>query len=147
MKIGITNDHRGVYLKNVLVEYLEHQGYDVVDYGAKSEESVDFPVHAIKMGDAIQKGRVKYGIAICGTGIGMSIVLNKMKGVYCAKISNINEAMLCRMHNDANCIAVSADTDVSLVKSMVDKFISTEFLNEEKYIRRNNMIKDKELNG
>ena len=67
-----------------------------------------------------------------------------MKGIYCAKISNISEAVLCRNHNDANVIAISADISDDLAKSMVDKFISTPFLNEEKYIRRIDMIKEQE---
>lgn len=147
MKIGICSDHRGVYLKNILVEYLEHSGYEVVNYGTDEIESVDFPNYAIKLGKGIKKKEVNFGIAICGTGIGMSIALNKIKGIYCAKISNINEAVLCRNHNNANVIAISADINGELAKSMVDKFIATPFLNEDKYIRRNNMIKDLEDNG
>ena len=147
MKIGIVSDHRGVYLKSKLIEYLEHSGYEVVNYGTDELESVDFPEYAKKLGNGIVDGVIELGIAICGTGIGMSIVLNKMKGIYCAKISNINEAVLCREHNDANVIAVSADINLELVKSMVDKFIITSFLGEEKYIRRNEMIKDIENNG
>lgn len=147
MKIGIVSDHRGVYLKSVLIEYLEHSGYEVVNYGTDTASSVDFPVYAFLLGDGIRDKEVDYGIAICGTGIGMSIALNKMKGIYCAKISNISEAMLARRHNDANVIAISADTDLDQAKSMVDKFIMTDFSSEEKYLRRNNMIKDKEKNG
>lgn len=147
MKIGIASDHRGVYLKSRLIEYLEHAGYEVVDYGASETESADFPEYAFKLGKGINKKEVEFGIAICGTGIGMSIALNKMKGIYCAKISNISEAVLCRNHNDANVIAISADISVEQAKSMVDKFIVTPFLNEEKYIRRNNMIKEQENNG
>ena len=70
-----------------------------------------------------------------------------MKGIYCAKISNINEAVLCREHNNANVVAMSADIDLEVAKSMIDKFIITPFLNEDKYIRRNKMIKDIEDNG
>lgn len=147
MKIGITSDHRGIYLKSVLVEYLEHSGYDVVDYGTNTNESVDFPVYALKLGNGIRENEINYGIAICGTGIGMSIVLNKMKGIYCAKISNISEAVLCRNHNDANVIAISADISDEQAKSMVDKFIATPFLAEDKYIRRNDMIKEQENNN
>ena len=147
MKIGIVSDHRGVYLKAKLIEYLEHSGYEVVNYGTDDVESVDFPEYAKKLGNGIIDGVIELGIAICGTGIGMSIVLNKMKGIYCAKISNISEAVLCREHNDANVIAVSADINLELVKSMVDKFIITSFLGEEKYIRRNEMIKEIENNG
>ena len=77
----------------------------------------------------------------------MSIALNKVKGVYCAKISNISEAVLCRSHNDANAIAISADTDEEQAKSMIDKFLTTPFSNVDKYVRRNQMIKDRENNG
>ncbi len=147
MKVGICSDHRGIYLKKSLVEYLEHSGYDVVDYGTDSAESVDFPEFAFKLGEGIKKKRVNYGIAICGTGIGMSIALNKIKGIYCAKINSINEAVLCRSHNDANVIAMSADLDVDMVKSMVDKFLTTSHSDDEKYHRRNKMIKDMEKNG
>lgn len=147
MKIGIVSDHRGVYLKGILKEYLEHNGYEVVNYGTDDTVSVDFPEYAKKLGEGIVDKTVDLGIAICGTGIGMSIVLNKMKGIYCAKISNINEAVLCREHNNANVIAISADINLELVKSMIDKFIITSFLGDEKYVRRNNMIKDIENNG
>ena len=147
MKVGIASDHRGVYLKTELVEYLEHNGYEVINYGTDTMESVDFPKYAFKLGEAITKKKVDVGIAICGTGIGMSIALIKVKGVYCAKISNISEAVLCRSHNDANAIAISADTDEEQAKSMIDKFLTTPFSNVDKYVRRNQMIKDRENNG
>ena len=147
MKVGIASDHRGVYLKTELVEYLEHNGYEVINYGTDTMESVDFPKYAFKLGEAITKKKVDVGIAICGTGIGMSIALNKVKGVYCAKISNISEAVLCRSHNDANAIAISADTDEEQAKSMIDKFLTTPFSNVDKYVRRNQIIKDRENNG
>jgi len=147
MKIGIASDHRGVFLKNNLIEYLEHSGHKVVNYGTDTTESSDFPKYAFKMAKGIKKHEVDYGIAICGTGIGMSIACNKVKGIYCAKISNISEAVLCRSHNEANVIAISADIQDELAKSMVDKFIATSFSGEEKYIKRNNMIKEQEENG
>jgi len=147
MKIGICSDHRGVFLKNHLIEYLEHSDYKVVDYGTDMVDSCDFPEYAFKLAKGIKKHQVDYGIAICGTGIGMSIALNKVKGIYCAKISNISEAVLCRSHNNANVIAFSADINEEQAKSMVDKFIATLFSWEDKYVRRNNMIKDQEENG
>ncbi len=147
MKIGITSDHRGVYLKKTLIEYLEHEGYEVVNYGTDTIESVNFPEYAFKLGDGIKNSKIDLGIAICGTGIGMSIALNKIKGIYCAKICNVSEAMFCKSHNNANVVAISADIDEELAKSMIDKFIETPFSNIDKYIKRNNMIKDKELNG
>lgn len=147
MKIGICNDHRGLYRKRELVEYLEHEGYEVVNFGSDVEESVDFPEYAFKLGEAIAKGRINRGIAICGTGIGMCIALNKVKGVYCAKVNTINEAVLCRQHNNSNAIAMSADMDFDLAKEIVDKFTETESLKDSKYVRRNKMIKDREKNG
>lgn len=147
MKIGIVSDHRGIYLKESLIEYLEHAGYNIINYGTNSNESVDFPEYAKKLGVGINSKDIDFGIAICGTGIGMSIVLNKMNGIYCAKISNINEAVLCREHNDANVIAISADIKLETSKSMIEKFLNTSFSGLDKYVRRNNMIKDIEKNG
>ena len=147
MKIGICSDHRGIYIKKKIFEYLEHEGYEVIDYGTNSSESVDFPEYAFKLGNSLVKKKIDKGIAICGTGIGMSIALNKMKGVYCAKISSINEAILCRQHNNANAIAFSADLDSDVAMEMVDKFIETEFSKEERRVRRNKMIKDMEKNA
>ena len=131
MTIGLASDHRGYKAKKFLKDSLYK--YDVIDYGTDTEDSVDFPIYAKKL-----------GTAICGTGIGMSITLNKMKGVYCAKVSNESEAILCKAHNDANCIAMSEELDEDLMLDIVDKFINTPFTNVSKYIRRNDMIKELE---
>ena len=144
IKIGIASDHRGFTAKEFLKEYFDENDIYVIDFGTNSAESVDFPVYAKKLGKAIQNEEIDLGIAICGTGIGMSIVLNKMKGVYCAKVSNESEAILCKAHNDANCIAMSEELDEDLMLDIVDKFINTPFTNVSKYIRRNDMIKELE---
>ncbi len=144
MKIGLCSDHRGFYLKSELIKFLREKGYEIVDYGTDSDESVDFPDFAFKLGDAIVNGDVTMGIAICGTGIGMSIALNKVRGVVCGKISNASEAMLCRSHNNANCIAMSEDISYDNAKEMVMKFINTPFSNMPKYVRRNKKISDRE---
>lgn len=144
MKIGLCSDHRGFYLKSELIKFLRGKGYEVKDYGTDSDESVDFPDFAFKLGDAIVNGDVTMGIAICGTGIGMSIALNKVRGVVCGKISNASEAMLCRSHNNANCIAMSEDISYDNAKEMVMKFINTPFSNMPKYVRRNKKISDRE---
>ena len=144
MKIGLCSDHRGFYLKSELIKFLREKGYEIVDYGTDSYESVDFPDFAFKLGDAIVNGDVTMGIAICGTGIGMSIALNKVRGVVCGKISNASEAMLCRSHNNANCIAMSEDISYDNAKEMVMKFINTPFSNMPKYVRRNKKISDRE---
>lgn len=140
MKIGIASDHRGFSSKEYLLNNLD--GFDIIDYGTNSDESVDFPIYAKKLGNAIQNGEVDFGIAICGTGIGMSITLNKMKGVYCAKVSNESEAILCRAHNNANVIAMSEDISGENMIKIVNKFIETPFSNVNKYVRRNDMIKE-----
>ena len=147
MKIGVCSDHRGVYLREKVILYLEHKGYEVVDFCKENTSEDDFTDYAYLLGTAIVKKKVDRGIAICGTGIGMSIVLNKIKGVYCGKIDNLNDAVLCRQHNDCNAIAFSAYLDENLVFEMIDKFLTTDFLTEEKRIRRNNKIKEIEKNG
>lgn len=142
IKIGIASDHRGFNAKERLKEYFDEIDITIIDYGTNSSESVDFPIYAKKLGEAIQNSEIDFGIAICGTGIGMSIALNKMKGVYCAKVSNESEAILSRSHNDANVIAMSEEIDYDLMKKIVNSFITTPFSNINKYIRRNNMIKE-----
>ena len=142
MTIGLASDHRGYRAKNFLKDNLYM--YDVIDYGTETEDSVDFPVYAKKLGTAIQNGEIDLGIAICGTGIGMSIALNKMKGVYCAKVSSTSEAILSKSHNDANVIALSEEVDEDMMLEIVRKVIETPFSNVNKYVRRNNMIKELE---
>ncbi len=142
MKIGLASDHRGYRAKNMLKDSLYN--YEVIDYGTDNEDSVDFPVYAKKLGRAIQNGEVDLGVAICGTGIGMSITLNKMKGIYCAKVSNVSEAMLSKSHNNANALAMSEDLSDEMMLEIVNKFIETPFSNVNKYIRRNDMIKELE---
>ena len=140
MTIGLASDHRGYRAKNFLKDSLYM--YDVIDYGTDTEDSVDFPVYAKKLGTAVKNGEVDLGIAICGTGIGMSITLNKMKGIYCAKVSSVSEATLSRAHNAANVIALSEELPSEVMLEIVKKFIETPFSNVSKYVRRNNMIKE-----
>ena len=128
MTIGITNDHRGVKAKQFLTEYLTDLGYNIIDYGTDSEEPVDFPDYAKKLGLGVLNKEVELGIAICGTGIGMSIALNKMKGIYCAKVSTSSEAALSKSHNDANVIAISEELDRDNMKEIIKTFIETPFI-------------------
>lgn len=146
MNIGITNDHRGLQVKHFLTEYLSELGYNVIDYGTDSEEPADFPDYAKKLGLGLIANEVTLGIAICGTGIGMSIALNKMKGIYCAKVSTQSETALCKAHNNANVIAISEEMDRQLMKDVVKTFLETPFSNIDRYKIRNNKIKDIENN-
>ena len=142
MKIGITNDHRGLKAKLFLTEYLTLLGYTVIDYGTDSEDSADFPDYAKKLGLGIKEKEVDLGIAICGTGIGMSIALNKMKDIYCAKVSTNSEAALSKAHNNANVIAISEEMEPELMKEVIKTFIETPFSNIDRYKIRNDKIRD-----
>lgn len=146
MIIGLTNDHRGVKAKQFLTEYLTSLGYNVIDYGTDSEEPADFPDYAKKLGLGILNNEVNLGIAICGTGIGMSIALNKMKGIYCAKVSTPSEASLAKAHNNANAMAISEEMNEDMMKEVAVKFIETPFSNIDRYKLRNDKIKEIENN-
>lgn len=136
MKIGIANDHKGFEMKQELLAYLKGQQYDVVDFGTDSIESVDYPDYAHLLCHALNKKEIDFGIAICYTGIGMSMACNKIKGIRAAKVSSIKEAKLTREHNDANILVLSSMMDIDTVKEMVRTFLNTSFSNEERHIRR-----------
>ena len=129
MKIGIANDHRGYNLKNELVKYLKSRGYEVIDYGSDTVYSVDYPDFAFKLCNGVVNKEVDFGIAICGSGIGISIACNKVNGIRCAKLSNVKEAYATRFDNDANVMAINGDMPRYRAKDIVDKFLSTDFSN------------------
>lgn len=139
MKIALASDHRGYKLKQELIEYLKTK-YEIIDLGTNKEESTDFPKYGILLGETIQKKEADLGIAICGTGIGISIAANKVKGIMCAKINNEEEAKLAKEHNNANVIALSGKTPLEQAKKMIEIFINSNPNKEEKYQRRINQI-------
>ena len=147
MKIGIASDHRGYELKGKLIKYLSNKNFQIFDFGTNSKESVDYPKYAFKLGEGVVNGVVDFGIAICGTGIGISIACNKVKGIRCAKVSTSNEAKMTRLHNDANILALNGDMPLYRAKDIVDAFFSTNFSNEEKHINRIKQITDYENNN
>lgn len=136
MIVGIGNDHHGVEIKNAIVKFLNEKGYQVINYGTDSEEMVDYPDIAFEVGEKAAKNVINYGILLCNTGIGMSIACNKVKGVRCAKVSNVYEAEMTRRDNDANVIALSCRNDIEDIKKMIEKFLETEYLSIERYDRR-----------
>ena len=140
MKIGIGNDHRGVKLKEKIMKYLYDNGITCINYGTDSEESTDYVDYAVKVGNAINNKEIDLGILICGTGIGMSIAANKIKGIRCARVVNVNETVLAREHNMANVIALSENTPD--YENIVKTFINTKESTEERHIRRVNKIMD-----
>ena len=141
MILGFASDHRGFKLKEELINYFGDNGYKIVDYGTYSEESCDYPDFAFKLGNGILSNEVDFGIAICGSGIGISIALNKMKGIYCAKVSNPDEAMHTRLDNNTNCIAMGEKMDLNTAILSIEAFITTDYSYLEKHERRNKKVK------
>jgi len=138
MKIGIANDHHGVELKNKIIDYLNKNNIEVINYGCDEKNNIDYTEYAIKLCNSINNKEVELGILICGTGIGMSIIANKIKGIICAKVTTEEEAMLAKNHNRANVIALGENTQN--YEQIVSNFINTENSNEERHIRRYNRI-------
>lgn len=145
MKIGIVSDHRGYELKQDIINELKE--YEIIDYGTYSNESVDYPDYAFKLGQKINEKEVEKGIAICGSGIGISIACNKVKNIRCAKVSNKEEAYYTRNDNDANVVAFSAKTEKETAFEFVRTFMSTPFSNEERHQRRIDKITAYEENN
>lgn len=135
-KIGIASDHRGYKMKQKLTKYLNKKGYTVVDYGGEGLSGDDYTEFGFKLGEAIGKHEVEKGIAICGSGIGISIACNKVKNVRCAKVDNTKEVKWARRDNDANAIAISGKMPVFRAKDIVDVFLNHSFNGAERYQRR-----------
>jgi len=140
MKIGIVSDHRGYELKQKLIEELAKANYEIINYGTDSEESVDYPDYAFILGENVATKQVDFGVAICGSGIGISIACNKVKGVRCAKVTNEQEAQITRNDNDANVVAFSSEIPVEIALNIVKKFVNTPFSSEERHQKRINKI-------
>lgn len=143
MIVGIASDHRGYKLKEKLKKYFSKKNINFVDYGTNSTERVDYNEFASQVCESVLSGDITYGILICGTGIGMSIMANKFKGIRCAKVDNAMEARLCKEHNDANVISFSANVLYLEAKDMIDSFLNASFL-EGDHLRRVNKILDLE---
>jgi ribose 5-phosphate isomerase B len=128
MKIALASDHGGFELKTKVKSYLEENGHDVIDLGCNTEESTDYPEYGKACGEAVMRGDAERGIVICGTGIGMSIAANKVKGIRCALCTSLIMAEMSRKHNNANIIALGArilEHDFAL--SIVEMWLNTEF--------------------
>lgn len=136
MKIGIASDHRGISLKQKLIFHFRGKVEKLVDYGTNSEESVDYPLYAQVVADKVVAKEIDFGILICGTGIGMCIAANKVKGARCANIIDEEQATLSRAHNNANVISINQNMPPEAAIKIVEKFINTPFSNEERHIRR-----------
>ncbi len=136
MIVGIATDHNGVNEKQVLIDYIKENGIEVVDYSPINTDTDDYPDYAKKVATAVKNGQIMQGILMCGTGIGMSIAANKVKGIRAAKVSSVDEARLAKEHNNANIVCLSYKEDMDKLKEMILTFIKTEFSNEERHVRR-----------
>ena len=143
MKIGFASDHRGYKLKQQLIDKLQEE-YEIIDYGTNTEQSTDYPDYAFLLGENVHNKKVDFGVAICGSGIGISIACNKVLGIRCAKVSTPTEAEITRIDNDANIVAFSENTTFLDALNIVKTFVTTEHPNIEKHQRRINKIKEYE---
>ena len=126
--IALASDHAGYALKAALAEELRGQGHQVIDLGPDSEASVDYPDFGRALGEAIAAGRAERGIAVCGSGIGISIAVNRSAGARCALVTSGLMARLARQHNDANCIALgSRIIGIEVARDCVAEFLNTPF--------------------
>ena len=124
MKIGIASDHRGYETKQNLTKYLEDKGYTVINYGTNSSDRVDYTKYGFLLGEKVRDKEVDYGIAICGSAIGISIACNKVKGIRCGKVNTEEEAIHGRECDFINIIALSGVTPLEENKKIVDAFLN-----------------------
>ena len=128
MKIVLANDHSAVDMKKEILIHLEEKGYQVIDIGTNSPESCDYPVFGERAGKMVASGEADLGILICGTGVGISLAANKVKGVRACVCSEPYSAKLSRMHNDTNILAFGARVvGTELAKMIVDEWLASEF--------------------
>lgn len=141
--IALGSDHTGYGIKKAIIEYLEERGIEYKDYGCGECTTSDYPIYGQEVGRAIQNKECDKGIIICGTGIGISIAANKMKGIRAALCHDCFSAEATRLHNDANVLAMGARViGEGLALKIVDTFLNTDFPGEERHQRRINMLED-----
>ena len=142
--IALGCDHGGINLKRAIIEYLDKNNIGSKDFGCYTDDSVDYPIYAYKVATAVANGEFEKGILCCGTGIGISIAANKVKGIRAAVVSNEFGAEMTRRHNNANilCMGGRVTNEKDAVK-FADIFLNTPFSgDEERHIRRVQMLKD-----
>jgi len=141
MKIALGCDHGGFALKLLIIEYLKKEGIEFKDFGCNDKKSCDYPDYAKVVANSVVNGECKLGILICGTGIGMSIAANKVTGVRAALCGDCFSAEATREHNNANILCLGARvTGDGLALKIVDTFLNTDFSNDERHIRRIDLI-------
>jgi len=143
MKIAIGSDHGGYQLKERLKNYLQELNIEYKDFCCKSERSVDYPDIGFKVSNEVRKGNYERGILICGTGIGMSIVANKVKGIRASLCHDVFSAQKAREHTDANILALGESViGIGLAQEIVKIWLKSNYSQEERHVRRLNKIKE-----
>lgn len=130
MKIGIASDHRGYETKEKLKEYYKNK-YEIIDYGTNSTERTDYPIYGIKLGEKVRDKEVDYGIAICGSAIGISIACNKVKGIRCGKVNTVKEAIHAKTHDHVNVIAISGEEKLKKNIKIIEAFLNSKEITED----------------
>lgn len=137
MKIAVACDHGGLHLKNAMIAYVQKLGHEVVDFGTDNTNSCDYPDFAVLAAEAVSKGECERGIVVCSSGIGVSIVANKVPKIRCAHCHDTYCAKYTRLHNDANMIAFGEKVvGEGLMEEIVSIFLSTPFEGGERHERR-----------
>lgn len=141
MKIALGSDHAGFTLKNQLIEHLKESGHEIQDFGTYTNDSCDFPDYAYAAALSVAEGNADCAIVICYTGIGVSIVANKVKGIRCGLVGSVEDAVLTKEHNNSNCLALGAkNTSYTLAKDIVDAWLAASFTGG-RHLNRVNKIK------
>ena len=140
MKIAIASDHRGVEYKKKLIDYLIKSGYEIIDCSQENTPTDDYPDFAFSVCNKVVTKVADIGILCCRTGIGMSIAANKVKGIRCAKVDSVEDAILSRNDNGANVMSFNYTKSFYKIKKMVKAFIEADVLTDERHIRRVNKI-------
>lgn len=142
MRIAVGSDHAAYELKEAIKEKMINEGHEVIDVGCDSPESVDYPKYGHAVGRAVASGEAERGIAVCGSGIGISIACNKVPGIRAALCTSVEMAEMCRRHNNANVVCMGARMiSQELAFDIIDKWMTTDF-EGGKHLRRINEIED-----
>ena len=142
MKIGFANDHSAIDMKAELIPWLEEQGYEVVNFGTDSRESTDYPIWGEKLANAVAAKEVDLGLGVCGTGLGIGLACNKVRGIRAAICSEPYTARYSRLHNNCNILCFGARViGVEMAKMMITEFLQTEF-EGGRHARRVGLIMD-----
>lgn len=147
MKIGIASDHKGYETKQNLTKYLKSKGYNIIDYGTNSTERVDYPKYGFILGEKVASKEVDCGIAVCESAIGISIACNKVKGIRCGKMNNVEEAIHAKEKDFVNIIALSGKLPLEQNISIIEAYLNAkENTSDSAYRKRKEQIEEYENN-